>query len=128
MKKKYFIIFSICVLSFLTMHIFLISRDAPQKSFVSDGCSVWPDRNYYDCCYKHDKAYWDAGTQDDRQNADLTFRQCMTKSTNEFYSHMMYLGVRIGGHPIWPTPWRWDFGRPYSWGYKTSPDNQIEKP
>lgn len=28
-----------------------------------------------------------------------------------------YCGIRILGHPVWPTPWRWGYGYPYRGGY-----------
>lgn len=37
-----------------------IDGEAPKdlKYFVSDGCSMFPDGDYRDCCVEHDKAYF----------------------------------------------------------------------
>lgn len=33
----------------------------PEKPFASDDCLYWPDGDYFDCCFEHDKNYWWGG-------------------------------------------------------------------
>lgn len=110
-----------CLAVALAVHVAVISRDHPQKPFVSDGCSMFPDHWHYDCCYTHDKGYWDGGTPERRREVDAQFRQCVADISGEAWSWVMYYGVQAGGHPVWPTPWRWDFGRSYRFGYADAP-------
>ncbi len=35
--------------------------------------------------------------------------QCVNNKTN-IMGNIMYIGVRIGGSPWLPTPWRWGYG------------------
>jgi hypothetical protein len=30
----------------------------PPNEFKSDGCSLWPDSEWVDCCVEHDVNYW----------------------------------------------------------------------
>ena len=93
--------------------------------FTSDGCSLFPDgtltdRNKWcDCCQEHDLTYWQGGSADERQQADLTLRDCVQERTgNPALAETMYLGVRAGGHPAFPTWYRWGYGWPYGRGYQ----------
>ena len=95
----------------------------PHKPFQSDGCSCFPDLDYGDCCTDHDRLYWWGGTADARRRADDTLRQCIAAKGRPLMSHVVYWGVRIGGHGWLPTPWRWGFGRPWPEGYSTVPSS-----
>lgn len=89
------------------------------KPFASDGCSAVPDGNYCDCCYAHDLVYWRGGTAGQRLQADEDFRACLRgKTGGEALPALMYYGVRVGGHPAWPLPWRWAYGWPWGRGYE----------
>lgn len=46
----------------------------------------------------------------ERREADLALRQGITDSGYPAIGAMAYLGVRLGGSAILPTPWRWGFG------------------
>jgi len=94
------------------------------KSFKSDGCTLFPDRSlisendWCDCCFEHDIAYWQGGTEKERLEADIEFRKCIEEKTgNKTLAAMMYNGVRAGGSPSLNTWYRWgygwDFGRKY---------------
>jgi len=92
--------------------------------FSSDGCSLFPDgtpkdrSKWCDCCFAHDIAYWRGGTEKERKAADLALRDCVLDRTgNEALAEAMYLGVRAGGHPIFPTWYRWAYGWSYGRGY-----------
>ena len=51
--------------------------------FTSDGCSLFLAVTYKDpelwksCCVEHDIAYWKGGTEEEREAADLKFRECI---------------------------------------------------
>ena len=93
---------------------------AELKPFTTDGCSLFPDRSaasgtdWCSCCVAHDRAYWRGGTADERLQADEALRTCVLAKTGDAsLAALMYRGVRLGGLPYWPTPFRWAYG----WGY-----------
>jgi hypothetical protein len=96
--------------------------EPPEKPFASDGCSCWPDWNYYDCCYSHDKDYWWGGTPQERKESDLKLMKCVSEKGHTILPIFMYIGVRISGHGWLPTPFRWGFGRPWPEGYYSEPE------
>lgn len=79
--------------------------------FVSDGCSLFPDGDYRNCCVEHDKAYYFGGTKAERKAADKELKACVRAKGHKYLAPMMYLGVRIGGVAWLPTPFRWGFGK-----------------
>lgn len=99
------------------------SPKAVIKPFHTDGCSAFPDGTLADPekwqapCVEHDRAYWRGGSAEDRLQADRTLRQAVSAKGHPVIAEFMYLGVRLGGSPWWPTPWRWGFGWPYPRGY-----------
>jgi len=99
--------------------------------FKSDGCSLFPDGNlehrglWCDCCFAHDIAYWQGGTQEERKQADETLRDCVLDRThNKALAVLMYDGVRTGGHPVFPTWYRWAYGWSYGRGYKALTEDE----
>lgn len=93
--------------------------------FASDGCSLFPDgtvaepAKWCDCCFEHDRAYWQGGTEEERLQADILLRECVrTKTGNATLAETMYLGVRTGGGPAFPTWYRWGYGWPFGRGYQ----------
>ncbi|MFA0812833.1 FAD-binding oxidoreductase [Microbulbifer epialgicus] len=94
------------------------------KPFRTDGCSVFPDGTlekqelWFDCCQAHDYAYWKGGTYTQRELADQELKKCVTQTGTEEVALLMLLGVRVGGTPFLPTPFRWGYGWPYLRGYK----------
>lgn len=100
--------------------------------FASDGCSLFPDgtlnnRNLWcDCCQQHDLAYWQGGSADERSQADVRLRDCVLARTGDpQLAETMYLGARGGGHPAFPTWYRWGYGWPYGRGY--APLSELER-
>ncbi len=88
-------------------------REMPPE-FKSDGCSLFPDGNYRDCCVTHDKAYFFGGSLKERRAADKELYKCVrAKGNNKFLASLIYLGVRVGGVPFLPTPFRWGFGHKF---------------
>jgi hypothetical protein len=88
------------------------------KPFKTDGCSMFPDYKWKECCEIHDKVYWTGGTKEDRKIADKDLCKCVKEKGFSLISKLMYFGVRIGGHPLLPFPWRWGFGYKYPYNYK----------
>jgi hypothetical protein len=90
------------------------------QPFTTDGCSLFPDRSastgmdWRRCCVAHDLLYWRGGTPAERRSADLELRRCVDQETGDAsMATLMYHGVRLGGTPYLPTPFRWGYG----WGY-----------
>lgn len=101
------------------------------KEFTSDGCSLFPDGTISDrakwcaCCLQHDIAYWRGGTEDERRKADEELRTCVLERTGDkALAETMYLGVRAGGHPVFPAWYRWGYGWTYGRGYRPLNDEE----
>ena len=95
------------------------------RDFTSDGCSLFPDGTINDrtkwcgCCLQHDIAYWRGGTENDRKKADEALRDWVYERTKDkVLAETMYLGVLTGGHPAFPTWYRWAYGWDYGRGYQ----------
>lgn len=91
--------------------------NGPPAAFTTDGCSLWPDGTWQACCVEHDVVYWCGGPAARRQAADADLRACVLRSSSSTMATAMYWGVRAGGHPWWPVPWRWGYGWPWPRGY-----------
>ncbi len=95
--------------------------DGDLRPFRSDGCSLWPDGNYYGCCVEHDRAYHAGGTRAQRLAADLELRRCVAARGHPILAKIMFRGVRLGGGPWLPnlrpfSRFRWGYGRKtWSW-------------
>lgn len=100
----------------------------PVRVFATDGCSMFPDAEWnVSCCVEHDISYWCGGSPGERKAADRELGRCVAENTNGFLGWMMRTGVRVGGHPIYPTWYRWGYGYDYSWGYRSEAlDSQGE--
>lgn len=89
-------------------------RALPAKPFVTDGCSLWIDDGWGEpCCVEHDVRYWCGGRAPARAEADAALRRCVEERSSAGLAWLMWLGVRMGGHPIFPTWYRWGYGREY---------------
>ncbi len=84
--------------------------DQPQFPFTSDGCSSFPDDGWVACCVDHDIDYWCGGTAADRVRSDARLNACVAKAENRHLGDLMYWGVRAGGVPWHPFPFRWAYG------------------
>ena len=82
----------------------------PPRSFTTDGCSLWPDSGWRECCIEHDVAYWCGGEASARKRADRSLRECVAAGGHESAAAWMYYAVRFSGHPLWPFTWRWGYG------------------
>jgi hypothetical protein len=103
--------------------------------FTSDGCSSFPDGTpqnqtlWLNCCIRHDLAYWKGGTYQERLDADLALERCVAAAGEPDIAKLMLQGVRAGGSPLLPTPYRWGYGWPFGRGYQalTAEDRQQVK-
>ena len=95
------------------------------SDFESDGCTLFPDSSimiesdWCDCCFEHDIAYWQGGTEEERLKADEALRDCIKDKTgNESLAKVIYRGVRFGGSPYFYNWYRWGYGWEYDRKYK----------
>lgn len=97
------------------------SGTQPIRPFVTDGCSRIPDFEWnLACCVEHDVLYWCGGTAEERVQADDEFGACVSSQSNGFLGWFMRTGVRIGGHPFFPSDFRWGYGHPYRATYPSA--------
>jgi hypothetical protein len=99
--------------------------------FVSDGCSMFPDGDYCDCCVEHDKEYFIGGSLKERREADKRLYRCIRSkggAKHKFVAAVMYLGVRIGGVSFLPTPFRWGFGNRFPRKEPEQPEQNKKEP
>lgn len=86
----------------------------PPADFKGDGCTLFPDGNYRECCYLHDLDYFRGGASKERKESDKRLYRCVRSKKgwkNEIAAPIMFFGVRIFGSPRLPTPFRWGFGQ-----------------
>jgi len=96
-------------------------RLSPERKFTTDGCSMFPDSGWVQCCVEHDLAYWCGGSAAQRLEADRGLQDCVAALGQPETAWWMKLGVRVGGHPWWPFPWRWGYGWDWPHGYERGP-------
>jgi hypothetical protein len=103
------------------------------KPFTSDGCSVFPDGTlkhrdlWLKCCTAHDYAYWKGGTYQERLDADIELKRCVSTVGEEEIAKVMLAGVRVGGSPFFPTTFRWGYGWTYPRLYGALTEEELEK-
>jgi hypothetical protein len=114
----------------------LAARADDLKPFTTDGCSSFPDGTiehaslWANCCIRHDFAYWQGGTYEERLTADEELESCVARAGEPTIASLMLAGVRVGGTPYLPTSYRWGYGWPFMRGYEalTADDKlQVEK-
>ncbi|MBC7503562.1 hypothetical protein H7169_01195 [Candidatus Gracilibacteria bacterium] len=81
--------------------------------YISDGCTLYEDDDYRDCCEAHDRAYWQGGPLYKKLVADANLYACIAEKGHDFRENWMFAGVLFGGNPGLPTTFRWGFGFPY---------------
>jgi hypothetical protein len=103
------------------------------KPFTSDGCSLFPDGTveqqelWLTCCVAHDFDYWQGGSATQRERSDARLKQCVKEVGEPIIASMMLAGVRVGGSPYLPTPFRWGYGWPYPRGYKVLSESERQQ-
>lgn len=121
MQKKYLYSWLCLIIVFWVLTQFSWNLKSSELSFQTipadfkyDGCSSFPDGNYGDCCKTHDDAYFFGGTWQARLQADTKLMRCVMKKPwlgHDILWPLMWVWVRVWGAPIWPTSYRWGFGR-----------------
>lgn len=84
-----------------------------KKKIKSDGCTMWLDGPWHDCCVKHDLKYYEGGTERSRMKADIDMLRCAAKTGHPYMAIIMFIGVRLFGSKYWPTRMRWGRKNPY---------------
>ena len=94
----------------------------PVTAFSSDGCSRFIDASWdLHCCVEHDIKYWCGGSPEQRQAADRVFGECVSERAGAVVGKGMEMGVRVGGHPMWPASYRWGYGHAFTGRYPDEP-------
>lgn len=124
----------IIILTILLIPFFCRGEDNRIKDFESDGCTLFPDssailkKDWCECCFKHDIAYWQGGTRDERLKADMALKDCVLKKTgNKNLAELIYRGVRVGGSPYFYNWYRWGYGWDYKRKYKKLSDEEKKQ-
>jgi len=95
-----------------------IEKDPPPMTFVSDGCTLWPDitngKDIYPACFLHDLKYW-AGYPNESverlvADAELMIDVARIRGSTKM-AETMFHGVRVGGTGKLKLPYSWGFGR-----------------
>lgn len=85
-------------------------------------------KDWCECCFQHDVAYWQGGIELQREQADIKLKQCVLQKTgNEALSKLMYDGVRVGGSPYFYNWYRWGYGWPYERKYQALTEQELEQ-
>ncbi len=90
-------------------------RVEPPSDFKGDGCTMFPDGDYHDCCFAHDKEYFRGGTSSERRAADKRLYQCVKAKKgwhHAIVAPIIWMGVRVGGPEFLHAPFSWGFGQP----------------
>lgn len=101
------------------------------KPFTSDGCSAFPDGTnaqqtlWLNCCQQHDFDYWQGGTSHQRLVSDQKLKMCVSEVGEPSLAKLMFAGVRVGGSPYFPTPFRWGYGWSYPRGYGALSEQEL---
>jgi hypothetical protein len=109
------------------------ARSDSLKPFTTDGCSMFPEGTpkqqslWAECCLRHDLAYWQGGTHEQRLAADRSLQECVADLGEPEIAKLMLAGVRFGGSPYFPTPFRWGYGWSYQRGYAPLTQAEIEQ-
>lgn len=99
------------------------SVQQPVSAYTSDGCSVFPDGTWLECCVEHDIKYWCGGPLDRRLAADRALKQCVAAKSKPAAAELVFLGTRLGGWPRIPFGWRWGYGHP--WPHREDPESKT---
>jgi hypothetical protein len=94
------------------------AQGVPPRTFVTDGCSTWPDVSWtgiswQECCISHDIAYWCGGPSSLREKADRELDACVSQAYGGWMGALMWSGTRSFGWGHLPAYWRWGYGHDY---------------
>ncbi|MCG8600936.1 MAG: hypothetical protein MI807_12395 [Verrucomicrobiales bacterium] len=106
-------------------------REPELRAFATDGCTCYPDGTlqapdlWRPDCVAHDYAYWRGGSRAERREADRKLREGIREKGKPLAADVAFLGVRLGGTPFLPTPWRWGYGwNQFPRGYRAAEDRK----
>lgn len=74
---------------FISIFLAACGNDSELSSFTSDECSLFPDssvisnKDWCECCFQHDLAYWRGGTEKEREIADDKLKECVLERTGD---------------------------------------------
>lgn len=91
-----------------------LARVEPTANYTGDGCTLFPDGNYRECCYLHDLDYFRGGTGKERKASDKRLYRCVRSKKgwqNEIAAPLMLFGVRLFGDSWLRAPFSWGFGQ-----------------
>ncbi len=71
------------------------------RGLDSDGCTMSPDFNFYDCCVWHDYYYRHPASPITRAQADKLLYYCIKKKSNRVVAGIYYGFVRAYGAKAW---------------------------
>ena len=95
-----------------------IEKDPPTLTFVSDGCTLWPDvtdgKDIYPACFLHDLKYWAGYPGEDVErlvaDAELMIDVARIRGSTKM-AETMFHGVRVAGTGKLKMAFSWGFGR-----------------
>ena len=95
-----------------------IEKDPPASTFVSDGCTMWPDKtngkDIYSACFLHDLKYWAGYPNEDVErliaDAELMIDVAKIRQSTKM-AETMFHGIRVGGTEKLKMAFSWGFGR-----------------
>lgn len=59
-------------------------------------------------CVEHDRAYYEGGTEEERELADAALRDAVTPYVEEQWARVWYEAIRTAGAEHWGTGRTWD--------------------
>ena len=85
----------------------VIEKNTFPPGFKTDGCTLWFQMNYRDCCVQHDLDYWNwykTGGWRGRLRADNRLFTCIAGKGffDKGLAPFMWVGVRVFGSPWFP--------------------------
>ena len=108
--QKSIVIASLIVVTFLLFFWYLVAFSfyditvAKQEAFTTDGCTLFFDGSWKQCCIRHDEVYWNGGTRNMRLDADRELASCVERVSNGVVAQIVYGAVRVGGTPYFAVP------------------------
>lgn len=105
-----------------------VEKQAALVEFVTDGCTGFPDGNYFDCCVQHDREYYAGGSWKARWRSDKELFLCIAskpKFYNKLVAPIAWLGVRVGGVSWLNASFSWGFSRNKSYADKVNKKKNL---
>lgn len=78
--------------------------------FETDGCTLFFDGDWKDCCIEHDFIYWIGGVKALQDQADLEVKNCVEDRGHEVLAEIMYFAIRTGHYSPIKHRYKWGWG------------------